>query len=419
MKLLIMVLALWGCGGDEPEDDPGPPPAHPFGEHARPYAAGTIQPGVGAAELDRATAELYDQWKDRYLVSGCGDQRAYVFVNADGTEGGGRSEESISISEGHGYGMMITAFMAGHDPEAHWLFDDMYRFFRDHPSVNSPDLMGWNQVEGCGPAIEEAGDDSATDGDLDVAHALLLADAQWGSDGDIDYRAEATAVVAAILEHEVHPAASLPQLGDWVDTDEPALYDGTRPSDLMVDHFRAFEAVGDGARWQEVLDASYALLAAVQDPTTGLVPDFVVDVATAPAPAPPDYLEGPGDGAYDYNACRVPLRVGTDVALNGDERGRAFLSRLIGWVETETGGDPATFVDGYALDGTPRGTDATTVFIAPLAVGAMSDASHQAFLDAAWGYLADRSQDDEQYYGNSLRVLAAIVLSGNAWSPAQ
>ena len=37
--------------------------------------------------------------------------------------------------------------------------------------------MAWSQVEGCGNAGEEnGGDNTATDGDLDIAYALLVAD---------------------------------------------------------------------------------------------------------------------------------------------------------------------------------------------------------------------------------------------------
>ena len=41
--------------------------------------------------------------------------------------------------------------------------------------------MGWEV-----PPDEPGGTDSAFDGDCDIAYALLLADAQWGSAGAID-----------------------------------------------------------------------------------------------------------------------------------------------------------------------------------------------------------------------------------------
>ena len=45
------------------------------------------------------------------------------------------------MAEGHGYGMVVAAFMPGHDPRAHEIFDGLYNVFRKFPSVNSKDLM--------------------------------------------------------------------------------------------------------------------------------------------------------------------------------------------------------------------------------------------------------------------------------------
>jgi len=52
--------------------------------------------------------------------------------------------------------------------------------------------------------VDREGADSATDGDLDIAYALLLADNQWGSSGSVDYKAEALAVLSDILDKEVN-----------------------------------------------------------------------------------------------------------------------------------------------------------------------------------------------------------------------
>lgn len=53
--------------------------------------------------------------------------------------------------------------------------------------------MAWFQTKSCTSA---EGADSASDGDLDIAYPLLLADKQWGSCGAIDYAAEAQQVRA-------------------------------------------------------------------------------------------------------------------------------------------------------------------------------------------------------------------------------
>ena len=58
--------------------------------------------------------------------------------------------------------------------------------------------------------------DSAFDGDADIALALLLADAQWGSGGKVNYRAAASEVISGIGESTIGPESHLPLLGDWV-----------------------------------------------------------------------------------------------------------------------------------------------------------------------------------------------------------
>ena len=152
------------------------------------YRDGLIYP----SDPDRHAEVLafYDAWKDLYLTEGCGDGRAYVLITAGGKDAYGGSEaQTITVSEAHGYGMLILALMADHDPEAQRLFDAMLAYRDDHPAASDPALMSWDQVEGCANAGAEAGGDhSATDGDLDIAFALLLADRRWGSYRDATAR---------------------------------------------------------------------------------------------------------------------------------------------------------------------------------------------------------------------------------------
>ena len=56
--------------------------------------------------------------------------------------------------------------------------------------------------------------DSAPDGNLAFAYALLLADKQWGSTGKVNYLDEAKKTANAIKLYEMNPR-KLPGLGDW------------------------------------------------------------------------------------------------------------------------------------------------------------------------------------------------------------
>ncbi|MCA9676112.1 MAG: hypothetical protein H6709_09695 [Kofleriaceae bacterium] len=396
-----------GGGGPDGGGDRGP---HPFGTHGGYHAGGVIFPGGSQVDLDDATAAAYDRWKARYLEPACvaGQYRIKTTPATD----------AYTVSEGHGYGMLLTVIMAGHDPDARVELDGLYAYYAAHPSDGDPALMAWAQDAQC---HDVDGVDSATDGDLDIAYALLLADRQWGSDGAVDYRAAATRIIAAILASEIHPANSI-LVGDWANDAGDAHYTGTRPSDFTVGHFRAFAAATGVARWTAVADKTYAVIDALQTgfaPATGLLPDFAVGATgAAPAPAPAGWLEGPDDGAYAWNACRTPWRIATDYLMAGEPRARDAVRPITAWIRGVTGDDPGAVVDGYRLSGQAIGSGPELAFVAPLAVAAMVEpatGTNQPWLDALWTFLVDAAPGD--YYGDSLAVLAMVVVSGNWWAP--
>jgi endo-1,4-beta-D-glucanase Y len=315
--------------------------------------------------------------------------------------------------------MMLLALMAGHDPDAQSLFDGMYIYFLEHPTETHTHLMAWNQNKMCS---DFDGQDSATDGDLDVAFALLLADKQWGSCGRIDYRSEAGAVMADILDGEVDAAHSFTLLGDWVTPGSPPYDNSTRSSDFMVDHFASFATASGSAAWTHLRDSLYGIVSSLQtnySPGVGLVPDFIVSPATAPAPSPPNFLEADTDGMYSYNACRVPWRLATDFVTNGDARAKTALDPINAFIRAKTGNDPTGITAGYKLGGDviPNTDYSSQAFAAPFAAGAVVNSANQAWLNDAWDYVAGTPIGAEHYYENSLKLLSMIVMSGNWWAP--
>jgi endoglucanase len=400
-----------GVDGNTADGDGAPasaPPRRPFGSHAAPYAAG-ILPSGGPAALDAAVRAAYDRWKQRYLTEGCGGH--YLK-----TGGGAGTSTALTVSEGHGYGMLALALMAGHDPQAQVIFDGFVRVFRAFPSAVDADLMAWAIESGCTRHPSPA---SATDGDLDIAYALLLGHAQWGSAGPVDYAATAARILAAINRSDVNASTRLPRLGDWASAG-PHLT-AVRASDLMPGHFRAFAAAsgtsGTGD-WDRSVAASYALVAIAQQqlaPVTGLLPDFLLGTDGAPTPAPARFMEGDHDGRYAYNACRLPWRLGTDYLLSGDARARAALEAINTWFKAHTGGNPAQIRNGYTLEGAPFGPAPSLAFAAPLGVAAMTDPAHQPWLDALFHHTA--SAPASSYYEDTLALLSLIVMSGNWWAP--
>jgi hypothetical protein len=189
----------------------------------------------------------------------------------------------------------------------------------------------------------------------------------------------------------------------------------------MVEHFRVFDAVTGNKDWLRVMDTCYRVISVLQESEsedTGLVPDFAAGLDGDPVPVKARYLASPYDGAFYYNACRVPFRLGVDYVLNGDRRAEASLRKLNTWIAGKTGGVPSEIRAGYTLDGEViDADDRSMAFTACLAVGAMSDPSRQEWLNALWESVAASKPGVDGYYGDTLKMLCMIVLSGNWWTP--
>lgn len=381
-------------------------PTRPFPEHVT-YAKGSIKPNhISQNKLDQLTLSFYDQWKKQYIKTGCHPDEYYVWFERKGNK--------QCVSEGQGYGMIITALMAGADPSAKSTFDGLYQYCRAHPG-NHAYLMAWAQGKNC----RNLDKSSATDGDIDIAYSLLLANQQWGSEGKINYLAEARQMIASIMQHEINPHTFSILLSDAIEYDSKDYYD-TRSSDFMPANFKAFESTTQDKKWKTVIDNNYKLFGYLQQtysPDAGLIPDFIRHVNKAPAPAQPNYLESPYDGCYNYNACRVPWRIATDYLLTGDRRAKAINDKINRWIRETTQNKPDNLSAGYTLAGNDikhRYFEALS-FIGPFAVSAMTDKQNQQWLNDVWDYLVNFRLKDYDYYDNSIKLLDMIILSGNYW----
>jgi endo-1,4-beta-D-glucanase Y len=390
-------------------------PFKPFPQHIV-YTTGTIKPDlVSQAELDKETTLFYDLWKAHYLKKACSPNQYYVWFESNG---GGANKLSIAISEGHGYGMLITALMAGYDENAQTYFDGLFNFYCTHKSRIDTNLMAWNQVAGCVNA-PNGGDDAATDGDLDIAFSLLLAYKQWGNE---TYLLHARSIINSCLESEVNPHNSTLLLGDFCKDSTSKYFFDTRPSDFMMDHFKAFNKFSDNNRWTSVLDTCYSLITTMQtnfSPETGLLPDFILETNKKPHPPKGYFLEGKNDGNFSFNACRTPWRIATDYLLNGDKRAFEAVEKMNNWIKKQAGNKPELIRSGYKLNGEPlKGEDAGEVaFMCSFGVSAMVNNSHQPWLNSLWTATINKKLSEEDYFGNSLKMISLLMMSGNWWSP--
>jgi len=392
----------------------------PFPQHYT-YTAAAIKPNNHTqAQLDSVVKNFYDQWKAKYFRNTCAPSQYFVWF--------GDEDPTInSVSEGQGYGMMIAAYMAGYDANAKTIYDGLYKYYKAHLDSISFSLMAWQQNTSC---VDTGGADDATDGDLDIAYSLLLADKQWGSSGAINYLQEGKNMIDSLMKYVINHKKYSTELGDWADTNKYppdssfnlADYYATRPSDFMPDHFRAFQAATGDAKWNNVVNECYTVINTIQtnnSPTTGLIPDFVINCNTTPVPATANFLEGPDDGDYYYNACRVPWRLTTDYLLSGESRASTAVNKINTFIKSNASNIPSNINSGWTLAGANIAGNnyPDPSFIGPFTVGAMTTSANQTWLNGVYDFLVAQSFDSNTYFPNTLKMLNLIVISGNYWPP--
>jgi endo-1,4-beta-D-glucanase Y len=397
-------------------------PSYPFPQQIT-YPFGNKVTGLSQSELNNKVSQLYDAWKSNYVDNDFNSWEDHELWRVKS----GVEYPNDTVSEAQGYGMLITVIMAGYDSDSKEIFDGMYWFFKKYQ--NSHGLMKWI-IKKDGSTPES---DNATDGDMDIALALIMADKQWGSDGNINYKERAEDLIKAIKKWNVDsPEDNFGieetnswrlTLGDaWASGDGTDITDKlTRPSDFMTNHLKIFAEFTADTDWNNVVDRCYKLVGIMQSnfSSPGLIPDFIDD--STETPAIPDTIEGPYDGEFYYNSCRVPWRLTVDFLFSGDERAKNAVQKIITFIKGKTNSNPDSVVDGYKLSGENIGeeageNDAPFAFQSPFGVGGMVDSTNQAWINSSFSFMCNNVVKQD-YYGDSIRMLSALVMSGNWWNP--
>lgn len=396
IAVLIGVLILLSVSVSLAEEPRRPFPQNPT------YREETLLPLDGGAETIETVCRLYDEWKEKYF--------RYSPYDADQAYVDWHGEEGITVSEAHGYGMLALAYMAGYDADAQRDFDAMVRFYLAHPSAIDPALMAWQQADDGEKIIDINGVDSATDGDLDIAYALLLADEQWGSDGEFNYKELALRSINATMNSVVNKEEWILLVGDWAHTPGEEAWYRTRPSDFMLGHFAAFYRATGDERWLTLSDSilkAIEELVATESPECGLLPNFA------------KWENGKfvrADDSYSWDACRVPWRLGVAAMTENISALDETLDTINRFAYLSSGGNPRGLCCGYALDGTKLVEYLDPAFAAPFMVSAMRG-SDRLFLNDLWRWNMRQTTASGGYYDNSIRLLCAIAASGQWWTP--
>ena len=338
----------------------------------------------------------YQKWKtDLLTADGAGG-----FLRVRRPNSG--TQINSSNSEGIAYGMEIAVYM---DDQA--TFDKIWQYEQLHRGQNG--LMEWE----ISPTGEVLGSGAASDGDEDMAFALVMADKQWGGQGSLSdtYLNHAKKLIDLIWEHEVdHTRGDVLMPGDQFADGEIINISYFAPA-----YYRIFgQVTGKAAEWNRTVKASYdaieaALNATNKNTTNGLVPAWSTPAGVPTVPAGTSHPIH-----HQLDSCRTPFRVGQDYCWFGEARALSYLQKINAF-HASIGA--LNLVDGYNLDGTPYAgaTLHLAAFVGGAGVGAMASKDQAKLRDEAYAGIAAWQSllGGSLYYNESWSMLSLLMMSGH------
>ena len=390
-----------------------------FGARPQQYPMGSIKPTGGRRELDAVVKAAYDKWKAAYVMAACD---GYVVKTASGT----------TSSSALGNGMIITAMMAGHDPQAQTIFDGMFAVGRKFPSGLSVSVPAKHGI-GPRPGNEYLARAYAVGANCSRVQRGRLGPGRRpplrlradpgrqavGLDrqGQLPRRGEEDRQRHQALRHEPAEADRPRRLGvaarrGHVD------HGGHAPNYFMVGYFHAYAKASGDMYWMQAVDAVQTPIADVQtrfsahDRPAAAVPGRRHEPAGRHLPARRQRAATTSAAP----AC-IPLWLASDYIGSGDMRSKAALTKITDWLKTKTGGDATKIVDGYRLNGDAIGTTGTMAFVAPFGAIAIFDAANQAWLDSIWKLMSAAPTASQA--ADTANLLGMLMVTGNWWQPCR
>ena len=450
-----LAMVLSACG-DDPSAAPDPVVIPTQSSGALPPASSESMGGGGAVAQapygilpttanPTRTMEWYNLWKGTYYKTYIEEAASYPVLASDwGTVFGtftangmfparivwdtnddsycvidectnSYKKRGCTVSEGIGYGMLITLFMGDMDAyNSLWYYNMGYRQYQ---GVNN--LMPWRtgtySYESLG---SNANASSATDADLDIATSLVLA---YYSTGNAAYLNDALLVINSIWDEEISPAKLIYSGNTATWKTATSAYNLSYFSPVAIKLFALVDKAHD---WTGVLDAMYSYMIAVQAKGPGLIPDWS-DANGNPV----DPKNGSAAKTYwrfFHEAVRVPWRIAWDYYWTQDPRAQQVLAGMNGFIVEKTGGDPNNLLTTAgehiysAVAGMPDSTlkkqNMQTHFHGAWCLTGMG--GNQAWIDACTTAFNAKDISGFSYFPHILMTMYGELLNGYFKKPA-
>jgi endo-1,4-beta-D-glucanase Y len=313
------------------------------------------------------------------------------------------------VSEGIGYGMLIAVNMGDKT-----LFDGLWSYEQGH--LASGNLMTWCVPGGGGGTGSScSGSGSATDADEDMAFALVEAGKQWGG----TYAATAKTMIGQLWTNgDIDTTSMLPTGGSNYGSTSSKV---TNPSYFAPAYYRVFATIDTAHAWGTVATNVYTAIASISSKASqsGLLPAWCSNNCTAVG------SNGAADDSlYQYDAHRVPWRLGLDVCWNGSSvpaAGKTFLTANAAFFNGKAATGVGRIVDIYTLGGSANGDAEPNSMSAVGTAGVGAMAVGSAFANTAYHFILDASYTPDPttrksaytYFNATVGLMSALTLSGN------
>ncbi|TQV65229.1 MAG: endoglucanase [Halothiobacillaceae bacterium] len=200
--------------------------------------------------------------------------------------------QSISHSEGQGYGMLLA--IAADDRAS---FEQIWDWTRKNLQREDT-LFGWRWTPNSAPHVQDW--NNATDGDLLIAWALARGGERWSRTDWID---EARMIAQGIRGSLIRPTPFGPVIipGQQGFQSEKKLL--INPSYWVFPAFKLLKRIDPDPIWEDLLDSGLALISKSRFGPHQLPPDWVVLYSDQRLGLP----EAPNQRRMGYEAIRLPL----------------------------------------------------------------------------------------------------------------
>jgi endo-1,4-beta-D-glucanase Y len=346
------------------------------------YGNGTIN-----ATNSTASANLklhFKDFVDKFYVKGSCNGTPCARIKFD------PEEEQYTVSEGIGYAMIMMVYFSETNESYQTHFDSLWAYYQRWKNGNG--VMHW-KINGFSSI---AGENGATDAELDVAVALAMARYQFG---DTKYETAATNLIKDIWKHEVEINRLLKPGDAWNSSRNPSYV-----SPAAFEIFKGLSTEG----WDTVLTKNYTFLKANQNATqssnTKLPSGWADDNGT---PKVCSNNCGINVVSYDQDAVRAPWRWAWANAWYGHADAKTLINNLAPWVN---GKNPGDISGPISLSGT-MGANPNSAYVGSLACALTNASKYQDKLNTYWSYL--NGIENEPYFNRAIRILTGLLITGN------